>query len=125
MSDDSPIISSGSDYVKLTLNFHQRQMLNFLAKRGGRTKYTFDTPPMYRPDRTESQLQEANEIARAADKSFLEMSRPPLNLITLTPIIGQSKTFEALMTDVGRQVFEQMVEQKPITQTFNLKDILK
>jgi hypothetical protein len=91
-------IEGGSDFIKLTLNFHQRQMLRFIAQRGGRVNFKFgalvNLPNV--PD----------TIVKKSDDSVSAMEK--MGLTVHIPMIGQADTVEIVLTDIGRNVIEQM-----------------
>jgi len=104
--------------IKLTLSWHHRQMLRFLAERGGRALYNFGTITINSPSLTE---EEKKKLATDADQSVRDMA-DKLHVVTMTPIVGTADQYELALTDAGRQVIEHMgLMVKPQTFTFDIK----
>ncbi len=103
------MIEHGSDFIKLTLSFHQRQMLSFIAKRGGRIEYKYGTKPRASyANISQAEEDRLQEVARGADDSVRDMSRK-LGIVRETILIGRPEgTVQLELTDIGRNVIEQM-----------------
>lgn len=102
-------IEAGEDKIKLTLTFHHRQMLRLIALRGGRVDYQFNHPfvmPANFPQGAKPPTEEEKlQIVKNSDDSVRKMES--MGLILVTQIIGHGK-HELVLTDMGRQVIEQM-----------------
>lgn len=93
-------------------------MLRFLAERGGRVPFTFGKVTIVSDGLTD---EEKAKLAKDADDSIRHMAEQ-LHVITLTPIIGQADTYEMALTDIGRNIIEQMgLTVKPQSFHFDLK----
>lgn len=114
-------ITMGQDFIKLTLSFHHRQMLRFAAERGGRFQYTFGMVAIQSTTLTEA---EKKKMADDANASIREMAEK-LNLFKMTKLIGpsyQAESYEFELTDIGRNVIEQMgIVVKPQELRINMK----
>lgn len=83
--------------IRITLSFHQRQMLRVIAERGGEIEFRFGAPPVA-----------ANitpEMVVESDESVRQMAI--MGLITITPLIGAPGNILRL-TDVGTNIIDQM-----------------
>ncbi len=98
-------ITPGTDFIKLTLSFHQRQVLQLIADRGGRLDFQFGASSV-KVGNTFTEAEKA-DIVRGSDQSIRDMA-DKLGLITITPIIGYTETFHLALTDIGRNVTHQM-----------------
>lgn len=94
-------------YIKLRLSFHQRNMLKFLAERGGECEYNFGGLRIEAAHMTE---EEKANMVRQVEESIREMGDPlRLGVVTITPIVDTNPNKVLLrLTDAGRQVIDQM-----------------
>jgi len=76
--------------IVIRTSFHHRQMLRFMALRGGEIQFEFGYPGPH---------------TEASDKSVKEMET--IGLITITPLIGSRKSLLRL-TDIGKNIVEQL-----------------
>lgn len=105
--DETPRITTDGDFLKLTLSFHHRQMLRFIAERGGRVPYVSGR---IITDGVPKDAELRAKLARDADASIKQMA-DKMGLITMTKLIGptyEPNTFELALTDIGRNIIEQM-----------------
>lgn len=103
-------IEIGQDKIKLTLTFHQRQMLSFVASRGGRVEYKYGTKPLaqHQENLPPQVIERMQKIAIGADDGVRKMSTE-LGVLREVPIIGRGADVVWLeLTDIGRNVIEQM-----------------
>lgn len=101
------MLEGGSDFIRITLSFHQRQMVRFIAERGGETPYTFGRVTIKGGQFSD---EERKRMAVEADNSMRDMCNR-LNLITMTQLIGPTyapDTWLLKLTDIGRNVLDQM-----------------
>ncbi len=96
--------------LKVKVSWHQRQMLKFLADRGGSSTYRFGV--------TDADCQAANETERQAkqaakeggDRSVRQMG-DELGLITITPLLGRPGVCDIRLTDAGRAILAAWLPQ--------------
>ncbi len=112
-------IEGGADHIKITLNFHQRQMLRLIAERGGSIDFKFGASSVQAGEKAFTE-EERREIIRGSDESIKAMEK--MGLTKHVPIIGLTDTWKISLTDIGRNVIEQMkIIVEPAVQTIKLQ----
>jgi hypothetical protein len=100
---DIPRITMGQDTIKLTLSFHHRQMLRFIAEAGGHIHFKFGSTVVNGDGFTD---EEKAKLVKDSDDSLRQMGT--MGLLKITPMIGHADTVELSLTDIGRNVIDQM-----------------